>query len=198
MTTPLGGTSAALPTAGASSTTTTGKTGKPGESAMGPDAFMKLLVAQLKYQNPMAPADGQAYMTQMATFTQVEKLDQLVKAQADAVQWQQRVSAEGLVGRSVTGTTDGRTSTGTVVGVRYAEGKALLELSDGTTLAPGSVERVQNIPAPAPAVGPATAPAADGTAPTATSTTTTTSTTSSSTTSTVPSTTAAPAGTPSA
>ena len=174
MTTPLGGTTAAT-----STTTSTGT--KPGESAMGPDAFMKLLVAQLKYQNPMAPADGQAYMTQMATFTQVEKLDQLVKAQAEAVQWQQRVSAEGLVGRSVTGTTDGRTSTGTVVGVRYAEGKALLELSDGTTLAPGSVERVQTA-APAPATG---------TAPTATDSTT-------GTTSTAPSTTADPAGTPSA
>ena len=170
MTTPLSGTSA-------TGTTTTATSTKSGDSAMGPDAFMKLLVAQLKYQNPMAPADGQAYMTQMATFTQVEKLDQLVKAQAEAVQWQQRVSAEGLVGRSVTGTTDGKASTGTVVGVRYAEGKPLLELSDGTTLAPSAVDRVQSVAA---AVAPA---------PSSTTTSSTTSTAS---------TTATPAGTPSA
>ncbi len=142
MTTPIG---TASSTASAVASTT-----KAGESAMGPDAFMKLLVAQLKYQNPMAPTDGQAYMTQMATFTQVEKLDQLVKAQADAIQWQQRVSAEGLVGRSVTGTTDGATRTGTVVGVRYAAGGAVLELSDGTTLAAGAVERVQQADAARP------------------------------------------------
>ncbi len=181
MTTPLGGTSAATaPGAPAAK--------KAGESAMGPDAFMKLLVAQLKYQNPMAPADGQAYMTQMATFTQVEKLDQLVKAQADAVQWQQRVSAEGLVGRSVTGTTDGKSSTGTVVGVRYADGVALLELADGSTLAPGAVERVQTAP------GTPTTPATQTTPATSTPASTGTPTTSTPSTSTA----AAPAGTPSA
>ncbi|MCW2608099.1 MAG: flagellar hook capping protein [Frankiales bacterium] len=181
MTTPLGATSSAATTPSATASTT-----KPGDSAMGPDAFMKLLVAQLKYQNPMAPTDGQAYMTQMATFTQVEKLDQLVKAQAEAQAWQQRVSAEGLVGRSVTGTTDGATTTGTVVGVRYAGGSALLELSGGGTLAASAVERVQQVLATA-----AAAPAA----PSSTTPPSTTSTT----TGTAPSSTTAPAaGTPSA
>ncbi len=168
MTTPIGSTPA--------TTAATATRPATGESAMGPDAFMKLLVAQLKYQNPMAPTDGQAYMTQMATFTQVEKLDTLVKAQAEAVQWQQRVSAEGLVGRGVTGTTEGATRTGTVVGVRYGTGGTLLELSDGTTLSPDAVTRVQVASTP-PAGTPSGTTA--GTAGT-------------------PSTTASPAGTPSA
>ncbi|MCU1693011.1 MAG: flagellar hook capping protein [Frankiales bacterium] len=182
MTTPLGTTG----TSSTAATTTTRTASKAGDSAMGPDAFMKLLVAQLKYQNPMAPTDGQQYMTQMATFTQVEKLDSLVKAQAEVVQWQQRVSAEGLVGRGVTGTSDGATRSGTVVGVRYAEGSTLLELADGSALAPDAVTRVQSAAAPQ-----ATVPAA------APSSTTSTSTPSTSTASTA-STTASPAGTPSA
>lgn len=37
------------------------------------DVFMKLLVAQLKYQNPMNPADGVEFMTQLAQFTQLEQ-----------------------------------------------------------------------------------------------------------------------------
>ena len=127
MTTPISATS--------STTAPAAPTRKAGESGLGQDAFMKLLVAQLKYQNPMAPADGQAYMTQMATFTQVEKLGQLVTAQADAAVWQQRLSAEGLVGKTVTGTVDGVERTGAVVGVRFGgEEGPVLELADGTTL----------------------------------------------------------------
>ena len=62
MTTPVSPTAPAAPAAAAAAAKATTKDG-----GLGQDAFMKLLVAQLKYQNPMAPADGQAYMTQMAT-----------------------------------------------------------------------------------------------------------------------------------
>jgi flagellar basal-body rod modification protein FlgD len=37
------------------------------------DVFMKLLVAQLKYQNPMNPADGVEFMTQLTQFSQLEQ-----------------------------------------------------------------------------------------------------------------------------
>lgn len=170
MTTPLGSPIAT----GTSAVASTAAPKKAGESAMGPDAFMKLLVAQLKYQNPMAPTDGQQYMTQMATFTQVEKLDQLVKAQTTALQWQQRVSAEGMVGRRVTGTTDGVVSSGTVVGVHYAGTTATLQLSDGRTLDASLVERVElagtTTAAPTPTTTtstttPTTTPTAGSTAP---------------------------------
>ena len=191
MTTPLGSSTTGATTG--TGTATAPKAKAAGESAMGPDAFMKLLVAQLKYQNPMAPADGQAYMTQMATFTQVEKLDALVKAQAAAATWQQRVSAEGMVGRSVSGSKDGVVTAGTVVGVRYSEGTSVLQLSDGRTLDVGSVDHVSAVPAAAPA-GTATPPGSgSGTAGTGTSTTGTTAPDTTGT----PGTTAAPAAAPS-
>lgn len=38
-----------------------------------PDVFMKLLVAQLKYQNPTNPADGVEFMTQLTQFSQLEQ-----------------------------------------------------------------------------------------------------------------------------
>ena len=37
------------------------------------DVFMKLLVAQLKHQNPMNPADGVEFMTQLTQFSQLEQ-----------------------------------------------------------------------------------------------------------------------------
>jgi flagellar basal-body rod modification protein FlgD len=37
------------------------------------DVFMQLLVAQLRYQNPMNPADGVEFMTQLTQFSQLEQ-----------------------------------------------------------------------------------------------------------------------------
>ncbi len=38
------------------------------------DVFMQLLVAQLKYQNPMDPADGAEFMTQLTQFSELEQM----------------------------------------------------------------------------------------------------------------------------
>ncbi len=145
MTTPLSGPSSA--------TTPSAPTATAPGGSLGQDAFMKLLVAQMKYQNPMAPTDGQAYMTQMATFTQVEKLGQLVSAQTEVAQWQKRLTAEGMVGRQITGTLSdeagGGTVTGTVTGVRFTADGPVLELADGRSLGVDAVQRVAQAGSPA-------------------------------------------------
>ena len=111
------------------------------------DMFMKLLVAQLKYQNPSSPTDSNAYMSQMATFAQVEKLGQLLTSQQASQAWEQRVSAEGLVGRQVTGlASDETTHTGVVTGVSIGQGSPTLLLSDGTTLGIDDVTKVEQAP----------------------------------------------------
>jgi flagellar basal-body rod modification protein FlgD len=114
----------------------------PTSDASSKDMFMKLLVAQLKYQNPMQPTDGNEYMNQMAIFTQVEKLGQLVQAQQTSQQWQQRMTAQALVGKQVTGTAaDKSTHTGIVTKVDFAN--ATLTLSDGSSLAVEDVTTVE-------------------------------------------------------
>ena len=75
------------------------------------DTFLKLLVAQLKYQDPSNPADSTAFLAQTAQFTQVEKLGQI----ADMMQAQQLIGASALVGRTVSyKDADGATQTGVV------------------------------------------------------------------------------------
>jgi flagellar basal-body rod modification protein FlgD len=38
------------------------------------DAFLKLLVAQIRYQNPLNPADGVQFLTQLAQFSELEQM----------------------------------------------------------------------------------------------------------------------------
>lgn len=40
---------------------------------VGKDVFLKLMVAQLQHQNPLEPADGIAFVTQLAQFNQLEQ-----------------------------------------------------------------------------------------------------------------------------
>ena len=124
MTTPVSGLVSALgaPTAPAA-------TAKP--DAMGKDTFLKLLVAQLKYQNPMSPADGAEFMAQTAQFTVVEKLDELAKQNAELLSSNAAFGASALIGREVVyAALDGSDVVGAVTGVRFGPGGPVLKTGD--------------------------------------------------------------------
>ena len=59
---------------GPAATTTAGK---PRETALGQDAFLKLLVTQLTHQDPTSTMDNTEFIAQLATFSQVEKLTEI-------------------------------------------------------------------------------------------------------------------------
>lgn len=100
-------------------TAASGSTAKSGKNAMGKDMFLKLLVAQLKYQDPSKPTDGTAFITQTSQLSMVEKLeDILTAANANAVS-SASVAATGLVGRTIQYTNaSGAKVTGPVSAVR--------------------------------------------------------------------------------
>ena len=72
------------------------------------DMFLKLLVAQMKYQDPANPASSSEFMAQTATFTQVEKLEEIAAQNASLLALQRSSSAGALVGRTVSYTDDDR------------------------------------------------------------------------------------------
>ena len=65
------------------------------------DMFLELMVAQLRYQDPMNPTDSQSFMAQTAQFTQVEKLEEIAAQNKNNIRTQGLSTASALIGRTV-------------------------------------------------------------------------------------------------
>jgi flagellar basal-body rod modification protein FlgD len=115
-------------------------------AGMGKDTFLKLLVAQLKYQNPLSPTDSDQYMAQMAQFTQVEKLADIQKSQTDLLNWQRTVAGQGMIGKQVTATPSDGTGQvdGRVVGLKLTDTGPRLVLDNGLTVSVDEVTDVED------------------------------------------------------
>jgi flagellar hook assembly protein FlgD len=61
------------PVGGSSTDTNTPAAGAPAKKTVGQDAFLQLLVAQIRNQNPLDPADGVEFLSQLAQFSQLEQ-----------------------------------------------------------------------------------------------------------------------------
>ncbi|GHE14355.1 flagellar hook assembly protein FlgD [Klenkia taihuensis] len=112
-----------------------------GTSGMDKDTFLKLLVAQMKYQDPEKPADSGALVTQTATYSQVETMQKLTEQNAAMLALQRASSAGALVGKTATYVgEDGVAATGRVssviLGSDSTESTAVI---DGQTVAVGRI-----------------------------------------------------------
>ncbi len=114
------------------------------------ELFLKLLVAQLRYQDPTNPAKPQEFMAQTAQFTMVDNLMQISSRLADAAVTDRIGAASSLVGRTVT-FEDGLT--GTVEAVRFTSGLLQVVLTDGTTLPADAITEIATGQGAAPATG---------------------------------------------
>jgi flagellar basal-body rod modification protein FlgD len=102
----------------ATNTATTSVTNSKGFDS---ETFLKLLVAQLKYQDPSNPASSSELMAQTATLAQVQSLDAIAGQQTQLVTLQKSLSAGALVGQTVSYTdTDGATQSGVVSAVKIS------------------------------------------------------------------------------
>jgi len=89
------------------------------------ETFLKLLVAQLQYQDPSEPASSSELMAQTATLAQVQSLDAIAEQNTQLVALQKSLSAGALVGQTVSYTaTDGTTQSGVVTSVQIGSGSA--------------------------------------------------------------------------
>jgi flagellar basal-body rod modification protein FlgD len=119
--------------------TGTGTTAQAAGPNIDYQSFLKLLIAEMKNQDPTKPMDSTEYVAQLATFSQVaqtvqtnSKLDQLLQTSALA-------QAGNIIGHSIT-SADGNI-TGTVSSVRLTTDGlvAILENGQEVTMQSGVV-----------------------------------------------------------
>lgn len=115
------------------------------------DMFLQLMVAQLRYQDPMNPADSGEFLAQNAQFTALEKMQTVADQTALVLGAQMAFGASSLIGRQVTYTdTAGKDITGTVQGVTFENTGPVLDV-DGTQVPLVEVLSVKNGAAAPPA-----------------------------------------------
>lgn len=121
---------------------------------MDKNTFLQLMVAQLRYQDPMNPTDSSQFLAQTAQFTALEKMQSVADQTAQMVSAQIAFGAAGLVGKQVTYPKGDSTATGTVSGVRFESTGPVLQV-DGVDVPLAQVQTVTNpgstpVPTPAP------------------------------------------------
>ena len=108
------------------------------------ERFLKLLVAQMRYQDPTKPTDNSQFLAQTAQFTTVEKMSEIAKSQADALAVQLRLSASNLVGRTITYPgPDGAELTGVVTSATFTGSSPTLKVGN-TDVPLSSVREVRH------------------------------------------------------
>ncbi|MFK8025279.1 MAG: flagellar hook capping FlgD N-terminal domain-containing protein [Ilumatobacter sp.] len=99
----------------------------PPNSTLDKDAFLKLLIAQLKYQDPTAPTDVSEMMAQTSSLSMVERLDEIAEGINAMNSGGPITNAAGMLGKEVTFEAgQPEPITATVDSVRIVDGQTLL------------------------------------------------------------------------
>lgn len=120
-----------------------------GVNALDKEAFLALLVASLRYQDPSEPMDTSDLMAQTTQLSVMEQLTEMAALSKQSFELQQRASAAGLVGRYVTFADGSQTVTGLVSAVKLGQDVPTLVV-DGRDVALDDVTAISTT-APTPA-----------------------------------------------
>jgi len=113
-------------------------------SQLNRDAFLNLLITQIKYQDPLKPMEDKEFIAQLAQFSSLEQMQQVNQNLALLAQMDATAQASSLIGKQITAvlSTDGSVVSGRVSAVDFVEGKVLLTV--GTTkVSPADVTRIE-------------------------------------------------------
>ncbi len=110
------------------------------KKTLGKDDFLKLLVTQLRYQDPLNPMEDKEFVAQTAQFTSLEQMQNM----AQTVQMQQNM---GLLGKEIKAevTKDNGSQElvyGRVTAVRQSGSEFYLTLNDGNTVKSTEIQSV--------------------------------------------------------
>jgi len=99
---------------------------------LGKDDFLKLLIEQLKHQDPFEPVNNQEFIAQMAQFSSLEQMQNLNKSFETMALIEMSSSALNFIGRNVEAidvSKDGEMLSGTVSSIVLKDGEAMLVIN---------------------------------------------------------------------
>lgn len=117
-----------------------------GAASADSDMFLQLLVAQVRYQDPLEPMNNNEAMAQTAQFTMVEQMTKVAEQQQELLAFQQATLATGMIGRAATGIDEfsGEVITGVVSAVEFNQGDPQLVI-DGQLVAVDSIVSTSDV-----------------------------------------------------
>lgn len=112
----------------ANSASTASSTGSTSEDS---NMFLQLMVAQMKYQDPMNPTDTSTMLTQNATFTEVQAIQEMQSEMGMVLSSQLAFGSAAMIGQNVSWVdANGTTQSGTVSGVSYTTSGPVVSVGD--------------------------------------------------------------------
>ncbi len=95
------------------------------------DAFLQLLLAQMRNQDPLSPMQGEEFMSQLAQLTTLEQMWKMNESLQTFMSQQQLLQASAMIGRTVQAIDEtGQVIEGIVQGARVRGGVVSLDLGD--------------------------------------------------------------------
>ncbi len=114
-------------------------------NSMSSEDFLQIMFAELSNQDPFQPNDSAALLEQLNSIRSIESDIRLVDQLQALVLENQLASAANLIGKMVTGLSDGNQRvTGEVIAVHRQGDDVQLELDSGYLLPVGAVENIES------------------------------------------------------
>lgn len=102
------------------------------EQTLGQDAFLKLLVTELKQQDPLSPKQDKEFIAELAQFSSLEQMNNLNDKFAEMLASVNTTSVVSMLGKVVEGlSAENLPVSGIATSVRYEDGKPLITIKDG-------------------------------------------------------------------
>lgn len=113
-------------------------------AAVSQQDFLKILVTQLSYQDPLKPIDNQAFIAQIAQFTALEQTRQTNDGIDTLLTIQSAEQSIGLLGKTVEVRGEGGNSVGKVSTLEFVSGQpsAVVALQDGSFLRNVTLDKI--------------------------------------------------------
>lgn len=112
----------------------TEREGLDSDNGLGQDAFFKLLITQLKNQDPLNPMEDREFVSQMAEFSALEKNEKIYNLLDKKLNPNQLLSSTNLIGKEIKADINGVEKSGVVGSLKTIDNKVYAVIDDDSEI----------------------------------------------------------------